>query len=111
MFTQTFIEALLADPELADTIWQLWIEGGIDDDLATIAWLILAALEFVCWTNAFHAISAASGQYSFCRERFHRLLTVYFDQKQQRPDYARRYILLLLFKNSAPRPGLGSQSA
>jgi hypothetical protein len=38
MFTQTFIEALLAD-----TIWQLRFEGGMDDDLATIAWLILAA--------------------------------------------------------------------
>jgi hypothetical protein len=42
MFTQTFIDALLVDPELADSIWQLWFGGRIDDDLAMIAWLVLA---------------------------------------------------------------------
>jgi hypothetical protein len=42
MFTQTFVEALLADPDQADAIWQLWFDGRIDDDLAMIAWLVLA---------------------------------------------------------------------
>ena len=42
MFTQSFIAALLVDPAQADAIWQLWLDGRIDDDLAMIAWLILA---------------------------------------------------------------------
>jgi hypothetical protein len=40
-FTQSFIEALLVDPDQADSIWKLWIDGRIDDDLAMIAWLIV----------------------------------------------------------------------
>ena len=45
MFTQTFTETLLADPELADAVWQRWFEGWIDGDLALIAWLIVASCE------------------------------------------------------------------
>ncbi len=42
MLTRIYIEALLTDPEQADGVWQLWFEGRIDDDLAMIAWLIVA---------------------------------------------------------------------
>jgi hypothetical protein len=42
MFTEIYIQGLLVDPDQADSIWQLWIEGRIDDDLAMIAWLIVA---------------------------------------------------------------------
>ena len=43
MLTDIYIEALLVDPELADAIWRLWIDGLIDDNLAMIVWLISAA--------------------------------------------------------------------
>ncbi len=42
MLTEIYIEALLADPGRADAVWQLWFDGLIDDNLAMIAWLLLA---------------------------------------------------------------------
>ena len=42
MFTELYIEALLADELLADLVWELWDVGMIPDDLAAVAWLILA---------------------------------------------------------------------
>ena len=43
MFAEIYIEALLVDEELADQVWELWDRGVIDDDLAEVAWLLLAA--------------------------------------------------------------------
>ena len=42
MFTELYIEALLADEDLADQVWELWDAGVITDDLAMWAWCILA---------------------------------------------------------------------
>jgi hypothetical protein len=42
MLTQIYIEALLVDEDLADQVWELWDRGVIDDELARIAWLLLA---------------------------------------------------------------------
>ena len=38
-----YIEILVADEELADQVWELWNAGVIGDELAAIAWLLLAA--------------------------------------------------------------------
>ena len=43
MLTQIYIEALLVDENLADQVWELWDRGVIDDDLAEVVWLLLAA--------------------------------------------------------------------
>ena len=42
MLTEAYIEALLIDSELADQVWCAWVRGLIDDELATIAWLLIA---------------------------------------------------------------------
>jgi hypothetical protein len=42
MLTEIYIEALLVDEDLADRVWALWSAGVIEDDLAEIAWCILA---------------------------------------------------------------------
>lgn len=42
MLTEAFIEALLVDEELADLVWETWDVGIIADDLAAMAWAILA---------------------------------------------------------------------
>ncbi len=43
MLTEIYIEALLFDEDLADQVWELWDGGVIGDELAAIAWLLLAA--------------------------------------------------------------------
>ena len=43
MLTEIYIEALLVDGELADQVWVAWDKGEIGDELAAIAWLLLAA--------------------------------------------------------------------
>ncbi len=43
MLTEIYIEALLVDEDLADQVWELWDDDVIDDELAAIAWLLLAA--------------------------------------------------------------------
>ena len=43
MLIWAYIEALLVDEELADRVWEAWDTGVITDDLAAIAWCILAA--------------------------------------------------------------------
>jgi len=43
MLTELYIEALLADEELADVVWKAWDGGLIPDEVAAIAWCILAA--------------------------------------------------------------------
>jgi len=42
MLTRLYVEALLADEEAADAVWELWKAGVITDDLAATAWCILA---------------------------------------------------------------------
>jgi hypothetical protein len=44
MLTELYIEALLVDEELADSVWELWNAGVITDELATLAWSILATV-------------------------------------------------------------------
>ena len=39
MLTELYIEALLVDEELADRVWDA---GLIPDELASVAWLLLA---------------------------------------------------------------------
>ena len=45
MLTELYIEALLADEGLADMVWDLWSAGLIPEDLAALAWCILAIAE------------------------------------------------------------------
>ena len=47
MLTELYIEALLVDAELADTVWGLWNPGLISDDLAAWAWRLIA-VEVTC---------------------------------------------------------------
>ncbi len=42
MLTKRYIEALLVDEDLADRVWEAWDVGLIPDDLAALAWCILA---------------------------------------------------------------------
>ena len=42
MLVEIYIEALLADEVLADQVWGLWNAGVITDEMAAIAWGILA---------------------------------------------------------------------
>ena len=44
MQTGFYIEAILADEDLADQVWKLWDVGVIPDELAAIAWCILAVI-------------------------------------------------------------------
>ena len=43
MLTEIYIEALLVNEDLADHVREVWDRGVIDDDLAAIAWMPLAA--------------------------------------------------------------------
>ena len=43
MLSRLYVEALLADEELADQVWELWDAGLIPDDLAAWAWCILVS--------------------------------------------------------------------
>ena len=43
MLTEIYIDALLADEELADQIWEVWDAGIITDELAAWAWILIAA--------------------------------------------------------------------
>jgi len=42
MFTETYIEALLINEELADEVWEAWDKGEIDDQTVCIAWMLIA---------------------------------------------------------------------
>ena len=42
MLCEIYFEALLVDEELADQVWHMWESGGIDDDLAATAWLLIS---------------------------------------------------------------------
>jgi len=41
MLAVFYIEALLADKNLADKVWELWDAGVITDEVAAWAWCIL----------------------------------------------------------------------
>ena len=43
MLTELYIEALLVDEDLADLVWEAWDSGVINNDLAALAWLLLAS--------------------------------------------------------------------
>ena len=43
MLTELYIEALLVDEEQADMVWEALDVGLIPDELAAIAWLLLAS--------------------------------------------------------------------
>lgn len=45
MLAEFYIEALLADEELADQVWELWNAGLIPDNLAEVAWWRLAGTD------------------------------------------------------------------
>ena len=42
MLTESYIDALLVDEELADLVWAIWDAGLIPGEMACIAWLLLA---------------------------------------------------------------------
>ncbi len=43
MLTESYIQALLVDEELADQVWEAWDAGEIDDAVAYTAWILIAA--------------------------------------------------------------------
>jgi hypothetical protein len=42
MLAEIYVQALLVDEDLADQVWEAWDKGEIDDQCATIAWLLIA---------------------------------------------------------------------
>ncbi len=44
MLIETYIEALLVDEELADSVWEARIPEKLIDGAACIAWLLVAGL-------------------------------------------------------------------
>ena len=46
MFAELYIEALLVDSRTADQVWELWAAKLISNELAAIAWLIVACRLF-----------------------------------------------------------------
>ena len=42
MLTEIYINALLVDEELADQVWDAWDKGEIDDQVAWLAWWLIA---------------------------------------------------------------------
>ena len=42
MLTRVYVEALLVDEELADQVWGAWDKGEIDDQVAWLAWWLIA---------------------------------------------------------------------
>ena len=45
MLVDQYVNALLVDPVSADEIWELWDAGLISDDLAALAWWLLASVQ------------------------------------------------------------------
>ncbi len=44
MLTELFIEALLVDEELADQVWEAWIDGNVTDSHAVFAWCLIVVI-------------------------------------------------------------------
>ena len=45
MLIDVYVEALLADPDLADQVWALWHIGAITDQQAAFTWRMVACVE------------------------------------------------------------------
>ena len=45
MLTEIYIEALLVDEYLADQVWEARDKGEIDDQVASLAWWLVAGNE------------------------------------------------------------------
>ena len=41
MLTETYIEELLIDNDLANQVWEAWDKGEIDDQVAWLAWWLI----------------------------------------------------------------------
>jgi len=48
MLTEIYVEALLVDEELADQVWEAWNKGDIDDQVAWLAWWLIALIVKQC---------------------------------------------------------------
>ena len=48
MLTEIYIEALLVDEDLADHVWEAWDGRLVSNELAFIAWMLIAG---VCSAN------------------------------------------------------------
>ncbi len=46
MLTEIYIEALLVDEELADQVWEAWDADETDDQVAWLAWWLIAGGRF-----------------------------------------------------------------
>ncbi len=46
MLTEIYIEALLVDEELADQVWDAWDADETDDQVAWLAWWLIAGGRF-----------------------------------------------------------------
>ena len=46
ILTEIYIEALLVDEELADQVWGVWNMREIDDQVAWLAWWLIAGGRF-----------------------------------------------------------------
>ncbi len=42
MLTEIYIDALLVDEELADQVWEVWDADETDDQVAWLAWWLIA---------------------------------------------------------------------
>ena len=45
MLTEIYIDALLADEEPADLVWEAWDAGQITDEAVRLAWLTVVGIE------------------------------------------------------------------
>lgn len=61
MLTRLYVEALLADKELADQVWELWNAGVISDELAALAWSVLATSVIADSAMGVHGGKVAQG--------------------------------------------------
>ncbi len=43
MLTESYIEALLVDEDLADQVWEAWDADETDDQVAWLAWWLIAS--------------------------------------------------------------------
>jgi hypothetical protein len=41
MLTEIYIEVLLVNEELADQVWEAWVSGEIDGQVAWLAWRLI----------------------------------------------------------------------
>ena len=49
MFSEIYVEAVLADKELADQVWELWHKVVITDEVVAMAWCILVVGDRCLW--------------------------------------------------------------